>query len=184
MLFKKRKTYFGWTFISSDLPNFRFKNFWISAVLHFVYQWVGWEETKLLHFSIWRLFDALTILEHNLYQFMAITLRYVTILKFIYRILKPIFLWNFYCWSFNFWSIEGWFAVFRLYFLFYVEFYIKKPKIENIYLKVAKKTPGKNANIRHRWSARSYECKKIATAATSTGFMTHFKDLAQSVMTL
>ena len=75
--------------------NFRFKNFWISAVLHFVSQWVGWEETKLLHFSIWRLFDALTILEYDMYQFMAVTLRYVTILKFIYRILKPIFLWNF-----------------------------------------------------------------------------------------
>ena len=125
-----------WTFISSDLPNFRLKIFWISAVLHFVSQWVGWEETKLLHFSIWRLFDALTILEYDMYQFMAVTLRYVTILKFIYRILKPIFLWNFYCWSFNFWYIEGWFAVFRLYFLFYVEFYIKKPKIENIYLSV------------------------------------------------
>ena len=62
----------------------------------------------------------------------------------------------------------------------YVDFTPKKPKIENIYPKVAKKTSGKNANIRHRWSARSYERKKIATAATSNGFMTHLKDLAQS----
>ena len=93
MLFKKRKTHFGWTFISSDLPNFRFKNFWISAVLHFVSQWVGWEETKLLHFLLSWLFGALPVLRYDLYQFMAVTLRYVTILKFIYRILKPIFLW-------------------------------------------------------------------------------------------
>ena len=61
----------------------------------FCCHWAWWRETKLLHFLIWRLFDALTIFEHNLYQFMAITLRYVTILNFIYRILKPIFLWNF-----------------------------------------------------------------------------------------
>ena len=45
-----------------------------------------------------------------------------------------------------------------------------------------KKTPGKNANIHHRRSARSYDCKKLATAATSTGFMTHLKELALSVM--
>ena len=109
--------------------NFWFKDFRISAVLHFVSQWAGWEETKLLHFSIWRLFDALTILEHNLYQFMAVTLRYVLILKFIYRILKPIFLWNFYCWSFKFWSIEG--AICRFLTLFPVlrQILYKKAKI-------------------------------------------------------
>ena len=90
MLFKKRKTYSSWTFISSNLPNFRFKDFRISAVLHFVSQWLGLGETKLLHFSLSRLFDALVILRYDLYQSMADTLRYVTILKFIYRILKPI----------------------------------------------------------------------------------------------
>ena len=62
MLFKKRKTYFGWTFISSDLPNFCFKDFRISAVLHFVSQWAGWEETKLWHFSLSWLFLVLKLL--------------------------------------------------------------------------------------------------------------------------
>ena len=71
---------------------FNLKKKEISAVCPFCLHWARWRETKLLHFLIWRLFDALTILEDNLYQFTAVTLRYVSILKFIYRILKPIFL--------------------------------------------------------------------------------------------
>ena len=62
MLFKKRKTYFSRTFILSDLLNFWFKDFWISAVHHFVSQWGGWGETKLWHFSQSRVFLVLKLL--------------------------------------------------------------------------------------------------------------------------
>ena len=129
----------------------------------FCCHWAWWRETKLLHFLIWRLFDALTIFEHNLYQFMAITLRYVTILNFIYRILKPIFLWNFYCWSFNFWSIEGAICRFLNLFLFYLvlcRILHKKAKNWKYLSKSCQKKHLENvSNIRHRRGARSYDCK-------------------------
>ena len=129
MLFETRFWWLFVTFTTTKCANFQFKDFRISAVQPFCLHWARWRETKLLHFLIWRLFDALTILEHNLYQFMAITLRYVTILKFIYRILKPIFLWNFYCWSFNFWSIEG--VICRFWTLLLVLRWILQKKAKN-----------------------------------------------------
>ena len=62
----------------------------------------------------------------------------------------------------------------------YVDFTQKSQKSKIFIKKLPKKTSGKNANIRHRWSARRNDCKKLATAATSTGFMTHLKELALS----
>ena len=59
----------------------------------FSFQWVGWGETKLWHFSLTLLFDALTILRYDLYQFMAVILRYVWTFKIVYIILKPISFW-------------------------------------------------------------------------------------------
>ena len=59
----------------------------------FCSQWVGWGETKLWHFSLTLLFDALTILRYDLYQFMAVILRYVWTFKIVYIILKPISFW-------------------------------------------------------------------------------------------
>ena len=73
-----------WSLTITKCVNSWFKDFQISAILHFASQQVGLRETKLWHFSLSRLFLALKPpLILNLYQFMAVILRYVLTFRFV-----------------------------------------------------------------------------------------------------